>query len=376
MLKFPYFIPDITENEKKLINHVLENPSHNITQDLEEAFKSYTGIKYAISANSGTAAFHLCLFAMDIKRGDKILCSVNCHPSFPEIIRHFDAEPIFIDIMEDTFEISYEKCKEALEKNNLKKTRAIIVSHIAGQFCNTEPFYELARHYNLKIIEDATMALGLTHNGIKIGNQKSFATIFSIVLDSSSPVAQAGILATHDEKLANEAILLRYHGIVSEKITSVRPQYLYDVVGIGNKYNLSYLDAALCLSQLNRMDYIIKRRKEIASHYMQNLADTPHISMPVVKNEHIFFHFIIKIDKNRDHFAKELKESGIETALHFVPSHLLTYYKSKYKFKISDFPIALKNYQQILSLPIYSAMKKEDIDYICKEISRLATHRV
>ena len=376
MLKFPYFIPDITENEKKLINHVLENPSHNITQDLEEAFKSYTGIKYAISANSGTAAFHLCLFAMDIKRGDKILCSVNCHPSFPEIIRHFDAEPIFIDIMEDTFEISYEKCKEALEKNNLKKTRAIIVSHIAGQFCNTEPFYELARHYNLKIIEDATMALGLTHNGIKLGNQKSFATIFSIVLDSSSPVAQAGILATHDEKLANEATLLRYHGIVSEKITSVRPQYLYDVVGIGNKYNLSYLDAALCLSQLNRMDYIIKRRKEIASHYMQNLADTPHISMPVVKNEHIFFHFIIKIDKNRDHFAKELKESGIETALHFVPSHLLTYYKSKYKFKISDFPIALKNYQQILSLPIYSAMKKEDIDYICKEISRLATHRV
>ena len=376
MLKFPYFIPDITENEKKLINHVLENPSHNITQDLEEAFKSYTGIKYAISANSGTAAFHLCLFAMDIKRGDKILCSVNCHPSFPEIIRHFDAEPIFIDIMEDTFEISYEKCKEALEKNNLKKTRAIIVSHIAGQFCNTEPFYELARHYNLKIIEDATMALGLTHNGIKIGNQKSFATIFSIVLDSSSPVAQAGILATHDEKLANEATLLRYHGIVSEKITSVRPQYLYDVVGIGNKYNLSYLDAALCLSQLNRMDYIIKRRKEIASDYMRNLADTPHISMPVVKNEHIFFHFIIKIDKNRDHFAKELKESGIETALHFVPSHLLTYYKSKYKFKISDFPIALKNYQQILSLPIYSAMKKEDIDYICKEISRLATHRV
>lgn len=376
MLKIPYFIPDITENEKNLINYVLENPSHNITQDLEDAFKNYTGVQYAISTNSGTAAFHLCLFAMDIKRGDKILCSVNCHPSFPEIIRHFDAEPIFVDIMEDTFEISYEKCKETLEKNNLKKTRAIIVSHIAGQFCDTEPFYKLAEHYNLKIIEDATMALGLTHNGIKIGNQKSYATIFSIVLDSSSPVAQAGILATHDEKLANQATLLRYHGIVSEKVTSVRPQYLYDVVGIGNKYNLSYLDAALCLSQLQRMDYIIKRRKEIASYYMQNLANTPHISMPVVKNEHIFFHFIIKIDKNRDHFAKELKESGIETALHFVPLHLLTYYKSKYKFKISDFPIALRNYQQILSLPIYSAMKKEDIDYICKEISRLATHRV
>ncbi len=376
MFKIPYFIPDITESEKNLINSVLENPSHNVTQDLEEAFKDYTSIKHAISATSGTAAFHLCLFAMDIKRGDKILCSINCHPSFPEIIRHFDAEPIFVDIMEDTFEISYEKCKEILENNNLKKIRAIIINHIAGQFCDTEPFYQLAEAYNLKVIEDATMALGLTHNGIKIGNQKSHATIFSIVLDSHSPVAQAGILATHDEKLANKATLLRYHGIVSEKVTSVRPQYLYDVIGIGNKYNLSYLDAALCLSQLQRMDYIIKRRKEIAAYYMQTLQNTPHISMPIIKNEHIFFHFIIKIDKNRDHFAKELKESGIETALHFVPLHLLTYYKSKYKFKISDFPIALKNYQQILSLPIYSAMKKEDIDYICKEISRLATHRV
>ena len=220
------------------------------------------------------------------------------------------------------------------------------------------------------------MALGLTHNGVKIGNQKSFATIFSIVLDSHNPVAQAGFLTTQDEEIASKAALLRYHGIVSEKVTSIRPQYLYDVLGIGNKYNLSFLDAALCLSQLRRIEHIIQKRKEIADYYMQSLKNAPHISMPIIKNEHTFFHFIIKIDKNRDHFAKELKESGIETALHFVPLHLLTYYKTKYKLKISDFPIALKNYQQILSLPIYSAMKKEDIDYVCKEVLRLANQRV
>ena len=376
MLKIPYFIPDITESEKNIIANVLEYPSHNIISELEEEFKKYIGTKYAASAISGTAAFHLCLFAMDIKRGDKILCSINCHPSFPEMIRHFDAEPIFVDIQEDTFEISYEKCKETLEKNNTKKLRAIIVSHIAGQVCEMEPFYQLADKYNIKVIEDATMALGLTHNGVKIGNQKSFATIFSIVLDSHNPVAQAGFLTTQDEEIASKAALLRYHGIVSEKVTSIRPQYLYDVIGIGNKYNLSFLDAALCLSQLRRIEHIIQKRKEIADYYMQSLKNAPHISMPIIKNEHIFFHFIIKIDKNRDHFAKELKESGIETALHFVPLHLLTYYKTKYKLKISDFPIALKNYQQILSLPIYSAMKKEDIDYVCKEVLRLANQRV
>ena len=171
-------------------------------------------------------------------------------------------------------------------------------------------------------------------------------------------------------------MLLRYHGIVSEKTTSTRPQYLYDVVGIGNKYNVSYLDVALCLSQLRRIDYIIQRRQEIAKYYRENLENVPHISLPVVKSEHTFLHFIIKVDKNRDHFARELKECGIETALHFVPNHLLTYYKSKYKYKISDFPVALRNYQQILSLPIYSAMQQADMDYVCKQVLSLASVRV
>ncbi|WP_297814198.1 aminotransferase class I/II-fold pyridoxal phosphate-dependent enzyme [uncultured Helicobacter sp.] len=376
MRNIPYFIPDITETEKEAILGVLENPSHNIVLELEKEFKKYIGVKYAISAVSGTAAFHLCLFAMDLKRGDKILCPVNCHPSFPEMIRHFDAEPIFIDIEEDTFLISLQKCKETLEKIGSRKLRAIIISHVAGQSCEMEPFYQLAKHYNIKIIEDATMALGLTQNGSKIGSHRSFASIFSIVLDSANPVAQAGMLTTQDDKLASQAILLRYHGIVSEKITSTRPQYLYDVVGIGNKYNISFLDTALCLSQLKRIDYIIKKRQEIAKYYIKTLSDAPHLFMPSVQSEHIFFHFIIKVDKNRDHFARELKVCGIETALHFVPLHLLSYYKYKYKYKIGDFPVSLKNYQQILSLPIYSAMQKEDIDYVCKQVLRLANERV
>ncbi len=375
MRKIPYFIPDITEAEREAVLEVLENPSENVVLTLEKEFKEYIGTSHAIATISGTAAFHLCLFAMDIKRGDKIICSINCHPMFPEMIRHFDAEPIFVDIEEDTFFISLEKCKETLEKIGNKKLRAIIVSHTAGQVCDMEPFFDLADKYDIKIIEDATMALGLVRNGVKIGSQGSYASIFSIVLDSINPVAQAGILTTQDEALAKEAMLLRYHGVVSEKTTSSRPQYLYDVVGLGNKYNVSFLDSALCLSQLRRIDYIIKRRQEIAKYYMESLKDAPHISMPIVKYPHIFAHFIIKIDKNRDHFARELKACGIETSLHFVPMHLLSYYKNKYKYKISDFPIALKNYQQILSLPIYSAMQKADIDYVCKKMIQLASER-
>ena len=378
MRKIPYFIPDITKVERDAIANVLDNPSYDIVSELEEEFKKFIGIEYAVAALSGAAAFHLCLFAMDIKRGDKIICSVNCHPMFPEMIRHFDAEPIFVDIEEDTFFMSYEKCKETIESMGVKKLRAIIVSHTAGQAMDLEPFFALANTYNIKIIEDATMALGLTHNGVKIGSPQTFASIFNVVLDATPPVAQTGILTTHDEELARQAVLLRYHGIVSEKTktTSASSQYLYDVVGIGNKYNVSYLDVALCLSQLRRIDYIIQRRIEIAQYYNATLKDAPHIEIPIVKSDHIFLHYIIKLDKNRDHFAKKLKECGIQVALHFVPSHLLTYYKGKYKYKISDFPIALKNYQQILSLPIYSAMQQEDMDYVCKQVLHLTNSRV
>ncbi|PZT47454.1 aminotransferase DegT [Helicobacter valdiviensis] len=376
MRNIPYFIPDITEVEQEAIHKVLEHPSYNLVPQFEESFKKYIGIDHAISTNSGTSAFHLCLFAMDLKRGDKIICSVNCHPMFPQMIRHFDAEPIFVDIDEDTFMLSLQKCKEAIEANPSKKLRAIILSHTAGQACELEPFLELAKSHQLKIIEDATMALGLSYKGKRIGSNKEiYASIFSVVLDSPMPVAQAGFLATSDEELAKRAILLRYHGIVSEKVTSVRPQYLYDVVGLGNKYNLSMLDVALCASQLDRMDYIVTKRKSLAEFYHKELKSIPHISPPIVRNEHIYCHFIIKVEKNRDDFAKEMKNEGIETGLHFVPLHLLSYYKSKYKLKVNDFPIALKNYQQILSLPIYSAMKEEDLEYVIDTIKNIIRKR-
>ncbi|CAM2906239.1 DegT/DnrJ/EryC1/StrS family aminotransferase [Helicobacter burdigaliensis] len=376
MRNIPYFIPDITNAEQEAIKEVLEYPSQNLVPSFEESFKRYIGTEYAISTNSGTAAFHLCLFAMDLKRGDKIICSVNCHPMFPEMIRHFDAEPIFVDIDEDTFLLSLKKCQEAIEANKSKKLRAIILSHTAGQACELESFLEIAKTYQLKIIEDATMALGLSYKGAKIGSNKEiYASIFSVVLDSPMPVAQAGFLATCNEELAKRAILLRYHGIVSEKVTSVRPQYLYDVVGLGNKYNLSMLDVALCASQLNRIDDIVQKRKVLAEFYHKELKSIPHISPPIVANEHIYCHFIIKVEKNRDDFAREMKSEGIETGLHFVPLHLLSYYKNKYKLKINDFPIALKNYQKILSLPIYSAMKEDDLEYVIHTIKNIMRKR-
>lgn len=369
-LQVPYFLTDISEVEKSAIDRALSQPNENLITKFEEEAARFVGAKFAVSADSAASAFHLCLLAMNLKRGDKVLCSVNCHPFFAGFIRQFDAEPIFVDIESDTFELSANAARAAAKAHESKKLRAIIVSHLAGQATDMSAFYKLAGEYNLKIIEDCTMALGLQ----AVRNPRSFASIFCPILDSNNPLAQAGFLASNDEELANAAALVRYGGMKPENVSKA-PQYLYDVLAVGLKGNLGTLDCALALAQLQRNKEFIEKRAKIARIYQKELENLPNITLPKVVREHIFCHFIVKIDKNRDQFAQKLKENGIETSLHFVPLHLLSYYKNKYNLKITDFPVALKNYQQILSLPIYSAMSEEEAQYICAKIREISSTR-
>ena len=152
--------------------------------------------------------------------------------------------------------------------------------------------------------------------------------------------------------------------------------FVYDVVDIGLKYDLNELNAAYAIGQLEKNESFIERRLEIAEIYNRELASCPHVSIPVKKREHVYSQYIIKIDKNRDNFAKELKDRGIYTGLHFIPLHLLSYYKQKYSLRVNDFPKALSNYQQILSLPIYSSLSDKDVLYIREQVKEVAKNRV
>jgi dTDP-4-amino-4,6-dideoxygalactose transaminase len=139
---------------------------------------------------------------------------------------------------------------------------------------------------------------------------------------------------------------------------------------------MNELSAAYAIGQLSKTEAFIKRRQTIAAMYDAALKDCPHVTTPVKKRDHVYTQYIIKIDKNRDGFARKLKEQGIFTALHFIPLHLLTYYKQKYALRVNDFPNALQNYQQILSLPIYAALSDEEVNYICKQVKEIANSRV
>ncbi len=377
-MSIPLFKLEVNERDIELVNEVLTSQNkESMVTTLEEDIQKYIGCSYAVSTMNATAALHLSLRAMDLKRGDKVICSVNSFPAVAEVIRHFDAEPIFVDIDKDDFNIDPKQFERTLNLNKHKKLKAAFIGHVAGQPSELDEIYELANANDIKIIDDATQIMGGTYKGKKIGSTGSHISCFRFGSRMRNPVSTAGFLVTEDEEINERARLLRNHAIQSDEWDEHgNIGYIYDVVDIGLKYDLSELCAAFSVGQLANFDNIIKRRQEIAGIYNKELANCPHVSTPVKKREHTYSKYIIKIDKNRDHFARQLKEKGISTGLHFVPLHLLKYYKEKYSLKINDFPVALSNYQYILSIPIHSSMSNEDVMRVCEAIKQIAQDRV
>jgi dTDP-4-amino-4,6-dideoxygalactose transaminase len=330
-----FFKPSIRDNTLQYINDVLSFSDNTKVKKLEDSFKSFIGCKHAIATNSGTSALHLAMCALDFKRGDKVICSINVFPSVPETVRHFDAEPIFVDIESRNYNLDIYKLEKSLEKNQSKKLKAIIVSHMAGKIIDLERIYELAKKYKVKVIEDASYAMGATYKGSYIGNSGADITIFSFAPHLCNSITNGGMMVTNDAKTHKRAELLSFHGM--ERISCDafgNVNYIYDVIDIGWKYDISQLDAAYCLANLENLKDIIKRKREIAMRYYERLANLKHVKLPENTDGYIWSQYIVEIDKNRDHFVNQLKKDNVEVGVQYMPLHLTKYYKTKYSMKV------------------------------------------
>lgn len=365
----------IDNEELNQIRSVLESKNDlSKVIEFEENMKKFIGAKYAIATATSTAAIHLALSAIKLKRGDKILMSVNSFVNLPEVVRHFDAEPIFIDINMEDMNIDVNKFEEALAENDSKKLRGAIITFVAGQSPDLDRIYDIAEKYGIILIEDCRSSLGAYYKGKRVGNLRADMTIFSTNPSNSKyAISRSGIIVTNNEDIAARAKLLRTHALTTTYDSYGNLDYVYDVVDIGHKYDLSELDAAYALAQLNKTEKFIKRRKEIAKLYESRLSNVKHITVLAHKDEHIFTQFIIKVSRNRDAFARALKERGVSTGLNYIPLHLLSYYKTKYSIKITAFSNALNNYQQILSLPMYAGLTDEEVNYVCDQVISVAS---
>ncbi len=374
MIKIPFSKYESGRDEHSNVADVLDAEDLNQVVQLEDEFASYIGVDYALATSHGTSALHLAMLALELKRGDKVVCCVNAYPNVPEVVRHFDAEPVFIDIEADGYNMNLDLLESYLEDNQSKKLKAVIVTHVAGITVDLDRLYAIAKIYNVKIVEDAGEAFGATYNGQKIGSTGGDITCFDFSSHLKKNVCNGGMLVTNDDDIMERAKLLRNHAIERDEDSL---KYIYDVVDIGNDYSLSELNAAYIRAQMQQQDEKILRQQKIAKMFSESLDGTPHITTPDMSDaEHPFFLYIIKIDKNRDSFALDLKKAGVETGLHFIPLHLLTYYKSKYALKINNYPKALQSYQQVLSLPIYASMDDKEVKFVCDKIKQIAKTKV
>lgn len=372
-----FFKPTVHENTAQYVTDVLTFADNTKVTKLEESFKAFVGCDHAIATNSGTSALHLAMCALDFKRGDKVICSINVFPSVPESVRHFDAEPIFVDIESKHYNIDVAKLRQALEKNQSKKLKAVIITHMAGQVCDMDEIYALAKEYNVKVIEDASNAMGAEYKGKRIGNTGADITVFSFAPHLCNSIVNGGIMVTNDKKIHERATLLSFHGMDCKECDQYgNVHYIYDVVDIGWKYDISQLHAAYCLAELENIDAMIKRRKEIANQYDSLLAGVKHVTLPVNNDDHIFAQYIVEIDKNRDYFVNQLRKEGVRIGVHYMPLHLTEYYKNKYSMKVFDYSVALGCFQRVMSLPIYSSLSDSDVERVCEAVKKVATEHV
>ena len=370
---------------KEVIKIAGEQLSKKLNEDLnkklKQSFLKYASGKNILPLNNFTSSLHLAMCAIDLKRGDKVLCSVNSSPEIPEVVRHFDAEPVFIDIEPNSFQEQSDESAEKqlsfkLDINNLnkvlseltsKKLKGIILSHIDGELLDIPKIAEIVKKRNLYIIEDGTNSLGLDRQEL---DKVSDIRLFSFDND----ISNLSLFVTDDDSLFQRAKLLSNHGMEIYQDTQLN--YIYDILDIGCQYQASKIDLLFTIEIIENISNRLNRRQEIAKKYFSSLKNTPHIEISHFKHNHSYIHFIIKIDKNRDNFAKKLQEHGIETKLHYIPLHLLTYYKSKYQLSINSFPNALRNYQQILSIPIHPFLTDDEVEFIIEIIKTVVDNKI
>ena len=374
MRNIPFHKTYITDNEINAVVEAMKSGWLTMgpkTVEFEEKFREYLGAKYSVSLNSATAALHLALKAIGLQRDDEVIVPTNTFIATAEVVTYFDAIPVLCDIEVDTHNIDITQ----IEKLITSKTKAIIPVHFAGQPCDMDEIFEIAKKYNLKVIEDAAHALPSKYKGQYIGSLKnSDITCFSFYATKTLSTGEGGMVTTLNEEYAKKIKINRLHGISKDAWDrySSKGSWYYEVVDNGNKYNTTDMNAALGVEQLKKLEWMAQKRNQIAQMYIEAFKNNIKIELPYVKEdrETSWHLFVIKIN-NRNEIIENLKDMGIGTSVHFIPIHKHPYYQERFGYRNGDYPIANKVFEESLSLPIYPSMSTTDVDYIVRNILKL-----
>jgi len=344
-------------------------------KEFEEKFAEYVGVKYAIATTSCTTALHLSLILVGIKEGDEVICPSYTFIASSNAILYTGAQPVFIDVDENTFNIDPSKIEEAITD----RTKAILAVDQIGLPCESDEIQKIAQKHKLTVIEDAAPAIGSEYKGRKIGSISELSC-FSFHPRKIITTGEGGMITMNDETLVKKAQMLRTHGasvsaFQRHKSDSVSLEnYPY----LGYNYRMTDIQAAIGIEQLGKLDEIIQKRKELALKYDQVFNNNKFILIPEVP-EYIDFNYqsyMIKIaddsPKSRDRIMKELEDEGISTRPGVMAIHTQPYYVKK--FGKINLPITEKLLDSTIILPLYPAMTREEQNYTIDSLLKIMSY--
>ncbi len=380
----PFALPDLDGSELEQIREALESgwiTTGPKTKQFEAEFAAAVGAKHAIAVNSCTAAMHLALEAVGLQPGDEVITTPYTFAATAEVIRYFDARPVFVDIDP----ISLNMQSNLLEEAITERTKAIIPVHIAGLSVEMDAIQEIATRHGIPIIEDAAHAFPSYYKGRVIGSIGDF-TCFSFYATKTITTGEGGMICTDNDEWADRCRVMALHGISKDawKRYTAEGSWYYEIIAPGFKYNMTDVAAGMGLAQLAKADRMWRRRRDISRRFGSAFGKYAELETPYDRSDcqHAWHLYLLRLNLDmleidRAEFVDMLKERNIGTSVHFIPLHTHPYYRQTYGHQPEDFPVAYREYQRVISLPIYSKMSDADvqdvIDAVCEvvELSRI-----
>jgi dTDP-4-amino-4,6-dideoxygalactose transaminase len=363
----PFSLPLIGNEEIEAVVEALRSgwlTSGPRMKQFETEFCKAVHAPSALALNSCTAGLHLALKVLNIGPGDEVITTPMTFAASVNVIEHTGATPVLVDVEPDTLNLQ----PDAVEQAITPQTRAIIAVHYAGHPAELIALRAIAEQYNLHLIEDAAHAIGAAFDGQPIGSGENL-TAFSFYATKNLTTGEGGML-TGSSELLDRARVLGLHGMNREAWSryAAGGKWAYDIVEPGFKYNMTDVQAAIGLAQLNRFDRMQARRHEIVQAYNKAFGSHSTFLIPTTRAHvtHAWHLYVLRLRPaelsiNRNQFIDEMTARRIGTSVHFIPIHMHSYYRDKYNFHPDDFPVAHTAFQNMLSLPLSPSMSDQDV---------------
>ncbi len=329
----------------------------------EQAIADYVGAKFAVSFSNGTAALHAACFAAGIRPGDEVITTPITFAATSNAVLYCGGIPVFADIDSITYNID----PAQVEKSVTTSTKAIIPVDFTGQPVDLDSILEIGKKHGLVVIEDGAHSLGAQYKKKKIGSQADM-TMFSFHPVKPITTGEGGIITTNSEEYYEKLKSFRSHGISKTPYAEEQGDWYYEMTEIGYNYRMTDLQAALGLSQLNKLESFIKRRQEIAAMYTEALVQIPGVTVPkqLPETESGWHLYMIQLDekvirKSRKEVFNDMRERNIGVHVHYIPVYWHPYYRTL-GYEKGLCPIAESWYERALTLPIFPAMTDQDVE--------------